>query len=261
MEELLRDLTPWKLAALLLGGVLSGMINTLAGSGSLITLPLFMFICGLPAPIANGTSRVGILLQNAVGLLIYRKQGRIITPEARRVLLPVLAGSVAGASIAVTLDERIMNYCIGGLMLFMLAVLLMRPERWIREGQPDLAKLRHPATVAAFVAIGLYGGFIQAGVGVFLLAGLVLAAGFSLSGANSLKLLVVGALNVPAFFIFAFNHQIHWVFGLILASSQGLGAYLAIQMQERVPNANLWTYRLLIVMVAASFIRYLIEWF
>jgi hypothetical protein len=240
--------------------LLSGIINTLAGSGSLITLPVFMFICGLPAPIANGTNRIGIVLQNVVGLAAYHRQGRRIAPEALWVLAPVLLGSVIGASVAVNLDERTMNYFIGGLMLFMLGMLLLRPERWIRESQPDLRRLRHPLTLLVFLLLGLYGGFIQAGVGMFLLAALVLVARFDLQGANSLKLLVVGALNVPAFFIFAFNGQIHWLYGLLLASGQASGAYLAVRLQARMPRANLWTYRLLIVMVAASFIRYLIEW-
>ena len=126
-------------------GVLTGVINTLAGSGSLITLPIFIFLCGLPAPVANGTNRIGALIQSGVAIRSYQKTGATSFEGAWWLVVPAVIGAVVGSRIAAELDEQMMRYTIGGLMVFMLLVLLLNPKRWIRESDVDQEKAQKPA--------------------------------------------------------------------------------------------------------------------
>ncbi|MEM6804249.1 MAG: sulfite exporter TauE/SafE family protein, partial [Bacteroidota bacterium] len=114
-----------------LAGLLTGVINTLAGSGSLITLPVFIFICGLPADVANGTNRIGALFQSATGVRAFQKEGELKLKGIVWIAIPIVLGAAVGAKIAVELDEQMMNYSIAALMVFMLIVLLVNPKKWI----------------------------------------------------------------------------------------------------------------------------------
>ncbi|MEM7370198.1 MAG: sulfite exporter TauE/SafE family protein [Bacteroidota bacterium] len=238
-------------------GVFTGIINTLAGSGSLITLPIFILICGLPAPVANGTNRIGVLVQGVVGIRGFWKNGQLPLEGIGWLIVPTVIGASLGALVAVDLDEKGMNLAIGILMVFMLGVMLINPKRWIRVSQPDPSRNKHPLTLFIFLLIGFYGGFIQAGVGIFLLAGLVLIAKLDLGKANGVKLLLVFVFNLPALLIFIMENQVHFMFGTLMAIFQAIGAYLGVRFVAKVPNANIWIHRLLVVIVAISALKFL----
>jgi hypothetical protein len=247
----------------MVAGVLTGVINTLAGSGSLITLPIFIFLGGLPAPVANGTNRIGALFQSVVGVLAFRRKGQLPPNTLKSLpwlIIPAVLGAAVGAGLASSLDREQMNLTIGGLMVFMLLVLLVNPKRWISAHEPDHGRVRHPLNVAAFFLIGAYGGFIQAGVGIFLLAGLVLSAGFELKQANAIKLLIVLFFSLPALGIFFWNHQVHLGLGLSMALFQGCGTFIGVWFADRVPRANVYIHRLLIVIVVVSATKFLGLW-
>ncbi|MCS7037602.1 MAG: sulfite exporter TauE/SafE family protein [Saprospiraceae bacterium] len=250
------DLTLLQWVLLALGGVVSGIINTLAGSGSLITLPILVFLCGLPAPIANGTNRIGVLLQNVVAIRALSHVGIADFQGSAWLVVPATIGGIVGSRIAVSITETWMNYTLGGLMAFMLIVLLLRPERWLRDSKPAIEHHQHPLTVSAFFFIGVYGGFIQAGVGIFLLAGLVWLTRYSLSGGNGVKLLIVLMLTIPSTVVFFFYNQVHLGYGLLMALFQGVGAWIGVRFIAHVPNANLWIYRLLLAITAVSALKF-----
>lgn len=236
--------------AVIAAGFMCGFINTLAGSGSLITLPLLIFL-GLPANVANGTNRVAILLQNVVGVSSFKQQNVLDVRGGIMLALPSIVGAVLGAQIAVNLDEDLMRKVIGGLMLVMLVVVLIRPKRWL-QGREDTAEqphgwLRYPL----FFLIGMYGGFIQAGVGVFLLAGLVLGAGYDLVRANAVKVLIILCFTVFALVVFVTNDQVVWSVGLILAVGNMLGAWVASRMAVK-RGAVFVRYLLIAVLIIAG---------
>lgn len=260
MEDLFTiDLGLWPAVLFAIAGVLTGVINTLAGSGSLITLPIFIFLCGLPAPIANGTNRIGAIIQSLVALRSYQKSGVTSFKGTGWLVAPAILGAIVGSQIASGLDEQTMNYTIGGLMVFMLLVLLVNPKRWIQESAVDQKQLKRPLTFFVFFLIGVYGGFIQAGVGIFLLAGLVLVSKYSLSAGNGVKLLIVFAFSIPAIMIFFLHDQVHIGYGLLMAFFQSIGAWLAVRFIAHVPNANVWIHRLLILVVAAAAAKFFIR--
>ena len=108
-----------------------------------------------------------------------------------------------------------------------------------------------------FFVVGIYGGFIQAGVGVLLLSALVLGVGYSLNHANMIKLVIVLLMALIALPVFMLNDQVHWGLGFLMAIGQAIGAWAAANYATRVPNANVWVRRLLIVIVLISIVRFI----
>ncbi len=245
----------WLYALALVAGTLAGFINTLAGSGSLISLPMLIFL-GLPAPVANGTNRIGIIFQNAVGLWKFRQQQRDLRLDSF-LIIPSVLGSVLGAWLAVDLDERTMNQVIALVLGLMGLLILLKPEQWLRKESEPHRAYRTPLQFLIFLAIGVYGGFIQAGVGLFLLAAMVLGCGYSLKHANAVKLAIILAFTLPAVLVFALQGQVHWGFGLLMALGQSLGAWLAASFATRREDAALWMHRLLLVIICVSIIKLL----
>jgi uncharacterized membrane protein YfcA len=212
--------------AVIAAGLFAGFVNTLAGSGSLITLPLLMFL-GLPANIANGTNRIGVLVQSAISSWSFRQQKLFSFRETVWMAVPAVAGSIVGALVAVRINERIMELLIAGLLIFMFFVILYKPEKWLREQAVNISQRRRWLVMVALFFIGIYGGFLQAGVGIFLLSTLVLGAGLGLTKANAHKVLIVTSLTGIALLIFILSGQVRYMYGIILAIGQGAGGWIA----------------------------------
>jgi len=220
----------WYFYPILVGtGILVGFINTLAGSGSLITLPLLMFI-GLPANVANGTNRVAILMQTAVGVRGFKKHKVFQIREGIWLSLPAVIGALIGAALAVDIDDRTMTRAIGLLLIVMFFLIILKPEAWVKGKAGQVKAKPGLLQVLIFFGIGLYGGFIQAGVGFFLLGGLVLGAGYDLIKANAIKNLVVLLYTPFALAVFIWNGQVNWLAGLTLGVGNMLGAWIATRV-------------------------------
>ena len=244
--------------AAVLAGALAGGINTLAGSGSLITLPMLIFL-GLPANATNATNRIGVVLGALVGTRTFHKGGQLSIRPGNLVwlLAPAVVGSIVGAYVATRLDADEMKRVIGVVMVVMLVLILAKPKRWLTAPPAVEPNHRNVLTVVVFFLIGVYGGFIQAGVGIFLLAALVLGAGYSLVQANALKVLLVLAftLTAAATFIRLEPRLMHWRLGLLLAVGQCVGAWVAAVFASKHPQANVWIRRLLILIVSVSILK------
>jgi uncharacterized protein len=235
--------------AVIAAGFFAGFINTVAGSGSLITLPLLISI-GLPATVANGTNRVGVLLQNVVGAESFRRRRVLDLRGAVLLGIPAIGGSLIGAQIAVNLDEAMMRTAIGVVMILMLFVIILRPNRWLEGKMEVMTGLPNWKQVAIFFVIGIYGGFIQAGVGIFLLAGLVLSVGYDLVKANAAKIVIVLLFTISSLVVFVRNGQVVWSIGLLLSVGSMAGAWVAARMA--VQRGAPWVRRLLIIVVILS---------
>lgn len=250
------DLSPLQYALAILAGIVAGIINTLAGSGSAVTLPMLVFL-GLDASVANATNRVGVLVQNIAGIATFQRSGKLDISGAFWLTIPAMFGSVFGTYIATILSPDQMEYAIGAMMVLILITIFVNPNKWLRQqsevapGRPGLGVL------ALFFLIGAYGGFIQAGVGVFLLAAMVLGAGYSMVHANAIKLVIVLAFTVVALIVFIWSPvRIDWGIGILMAVGQSIGAWAAAKFAVSVPNANKYVRWLLIVVVVYSIFRF-----
>lgn len=222
------DLNFLNISLLILAGIIAGFINVIAGSGSFISLPVMIFL-GIPAPIANGTNRIAIFFQNLVSARSFHKNKLLPLKQALWLSLPSIAGSLAGAQIAVDIDKKVMETAIGIIMLIMLFFMFYKPGKWLKSHKADnetgvTLKWWH---FVLFFFIGIYGGFIQAGVGVFLLTGLVLAVNYDTVRSNAIKAFINLLFTPFALIIFILNSQVDYKSGLILTAGSVIGAFIA----------------------------------
>lgn len=246
---MITPLTAEVILLIVLTGFVSGYINTLAGSGSFITLPLLIFL-GLPANVANGTNRIAIFLQTLTGLGSFYKQGQVKFRTDIKLAIPALFGAIPGAFIATDVNEQILEKTIGIIMLLMLVILLLKPKQFLLK---HAEKLKRPPWYAyvVFFFIGLYAGFIQAGAGLFMLMGLSLSAGYDLVRGNAVKLLIILIYTPIVIYIFFVNEQVHLVAGLILAGGSMAGALLAARMAVK-HGAKFVRYVLFAIMIISA---------
>lgn len=225
-------MTRLDIAILLAGGLAAGVVNTLAGGGSLISVPLLVLV-GLPGTLANGTNRVGVFVQSLTAALRFRAHGISGLEGAARVGLPVCLGSLVGAYTVARLDDATFEKLFGLVMLIDLVPMLRGARGGVRPARAWSRRLGF----AVFFAIGLYGGAIQAGVGL-LMVGALAHTGHDLVRANSIKVAVNVVLTGFAIPIFVAAGQVAWLHAGVLAlgfsAGGALGARLAVRGGERV---------------------------
>lgn len=248
------ELTWYHYLAAALGGAMAGAINTLAGNGSAITLTILTELIGLPGNAANATNRIGILAQSIGGMSAFYRHGKLRLSRSWLIIALMVAGSVGGIFTAIWVSNDQFIRVFRFLMVFMLFVILVKPERWLRETDPD-RKLPLWASVPFFLALGFYGGFIQMGMGIFFLGVMVLAARYSLIDSNAVKITVTGIYTFLAVVIFQFQGMVHWPAGLAMALGQAAGGYFTAHYAADHPKANIWAHRLLVFVVIASILQ------
>lgn len=223
-ESALWDSETLWLFLLLPTGFIAGVINVLAGGGSFLTLPV-LIASGLPLPIANGTNRISVVVQGIFAATSYHQKGEFDSALYKRLLPPVLLGALLGAALATKIDANHLRTVFGVLFLFMAGVLVVRTK----AGKIPSGKL-HPLRYPALFLVGVYGGFIQAGVGLWLLltsTGLFAADTLK---ANSVKLPLTLTFTAPALLIFLQADMVRWVPGLILALGTVLGTSVGVRL-------------------------------
>ena len=216
----------WEAALLVVGGTFAGAINAVAGGGSSMTVPLLV-LAGVPGNSANGSNRIGVLTSNAAAATSFRRLGVNGLTPALPILLPVVAGSLIGSlAISRLTDETFET--VFGLLMIPLIILSIRPPHF----RTDSATWSRPVSVVVFFGIGLYGGAVQAGVGLVLLAALT-RAGFDLVVANSIKVIVIFTVTVVALPVFIWQGRIVWLPAFVLAAGFTIGGWLGARAAVR----------------------------
>ncbi|MDP2424290.1 MAG: sulfite exporter TauE/SafE family protein [Bacteroidales bacterium] len=222
-------MTSLQIMLLVVSGILAGFINTLAGGGSVISLSVFMFL-GLPPQMANGTTRIAVLFQTLASAGSFRQAKVLNIKDGTRLAIPAVVGSVIGAQLAIDINEQVFKKIIAFLLFAVLIMMFIKPSQWIKGKETTTDKRPGWLQIVVFFGIGLYGGFLQAGVGYFLLAAIVLGAGYDLVKGNAIKVWIVMLYTPFALFVFFLNGQIDWRFGLIHAIGNIIGALIAARM-------------------------------
>lgn len=211
-------------AALFAIGAFTGVVNVLAGGGSLLTLPLLIFF-GLPATVANGTNRVGILFQSVTAIGGFRRQKMLPVGLALLCTVPAIAGSLLGARLAVDIEDALFERILALIMIGVLAFMVLDPMKRHRMAAVHFTPLRTAVLLFSFFVIGIYGGFVQAGVGFLIITGL-LAHGLDLVRINAIKVFVTLVFTVAALAVFVAHGQVDWPMGLALAAGNGAGGWI-----------------------------------
>jgi hypothetical protein len=226
---------PWLGYALVLAaGVGGGFLNTVSGGGGLLTVPALVLL-GLPTEIANGTSRLAIVTQSLSGVWAFHREGKLPVAAVGPVVTPTVLGGALGAAAAAWAPADIIEPVLLGTMIAMAALMLAKPTLVSSEPQGSPRDpLRHAPSFAALFAAGVYGGFVQAGVGVVLLAVLGGLLRFDMARANALKLACTLSLSVPAITLFAAAGRVAWWPSVVLAVGTVLGSQLGVRFAVKM---------------------------
>jgi uncharacterized membrane protein YfcA len=212
---------------LILVGFIAGVINTISGGGSLITLPMLIFM-GLPSSIANGTNRIAILIQNIFSTAGFKSKNINPFPFGLWLGASALLGSVIGAYLgAIYFKDEIFNKILGAVMILIVIYMIFKPK--ISEYHlKEKTKGKHfYLQLFVFFFIGIYGGFIQAGTGIFIILALHGISKIKLVKTNAIKAIVVIFYTISALVIYAYNDKIDYKIGFIMAVGNALGAWFA----------------------------------
>ncbi|MEZ4909681.1 MAG: sulfite exporter TauE/SafE family protein [Saprospiraceae bacterium] len=235
----------------ILGSFFAGVINTLAGNGSTITLSLLTDMIGLPGNVANGTNRIGIFFQSFASLKGFSKFNLIQGEQTKLIAIITIIGAIIGTSVAVTISNENFLIVFRYMMVLMLIVVLFKPERWLNTSTAN-KNISKSKLIPVFLILGFYGGFIQMGMGIFFLAMLVLVGKYDLMSANAIKTLVVGLFTFFIIGIFAYKGLIRWDIGMIMAIGQSMGGYLTARYGTAYKYINNLAYGILVAVIVFS---------
>lgn len=226
------------LAVLAGAGVLATIVNVMAGGGGMIVLPALMAL-GLPADVANGTYRLGVVTQSIAGTAAFHRAGKLERKSIVPILIPTISGSILGALLATWIPRELLKPIMLVTMILMAALIAFRKQTLIPEDGPSLTPKQAPRSVVGLFLAGAYGGFLQAGVGFLLLGVLVGTLRHDLITANALKLVVTLAFGVVALGIFAGAGLVSWTPAIVLALASIVGARIGVRLMLKVPLAGL----------------------
>lgn len=235
-------------------GLAAGFINIMAGGGSLITLPLLIFI-GLPSSVANGTNRVAVLVQNSVGLANFHSKGHLKTGYSFEFSIPVVIGSAIGSFVSAGIPDKLFNKILAVVMIMVIILTVVRPGRKRSDTNEKISLKGHVAANILFFFIGLYSGFIQAGVGLLIIAVLSLTTGLSLLKINGIKLFVIAASMVVSITVFAFKGKIDIIAAVVLSTGNAMGAWASSHVAIKKGDAIIKVF--LIISVVAMAVKLL----
>jgi uncharacterized membrane protein YfcA len=248
------DVELWQLALLTLIGTAAGIINVMAGGGSLLSIPVMLFL-GLPGPVANGSNRISIIAQNIVAVRTFLRRGFADFRLSLTLSACALPGAILGALVGVRLEgewfERVLAVVMIGVLI------LMRIGNSKRSGPSlELTRERLLAGHALMFLAGCWGGFIQVGVGFILMPILHRVMGLDLVRTNMHKVFIALSYNLIAVAIYASLVSVHWGFGLALALGNAMGGYLGARFS--VAGGELWIRRVFTVVLVVFIAKLLL---
>jgi uncharacterized protein len=220
------DASPWAYLLLAAVGFVASVLNVVAAGGSFLTLPLLIFL-GLPTVEANATNRIGVIAQNAISVWGFHRHGVLDWRWAAAASLPAGFGALVGAWLALDVKDTEFRRILASLMVAITLWTLVDPIK--RVGRVAERSPWSFAVAAGMFVTGIYGGFVQAGVGFFAVAVTTLS-GIDLVRGAAIKVFTIGVVTVIAAGVFAWHGHIDWPAGLSLAAGSLAGGSAGVHM-------------------------------
>lgn len=244
----------WQLALLMAAGTVAGVLNVIAGGGSLMTVPIMLFL-GLSGPEANGTNRISIIAQNIVAVRTFFRRGFSEFRLSLTLSAAAIPGAILGAMVGVNLDGEWFDRVLAVVMLAVLVLMQLPSKKHEDDGSPLTSKKLVLGHILMFGA-GCWGGFIQVGVGFILMPILHRVMGLDLVRTNMHKVFIALTYNLFAILVFAAAVSIHWQFGLALAAGNALGGYFGARFS--VQGGEIWIRRIVTAVLLVFIVKLLL---
>ncbi|MFD0861623.1 sulfite exporter TauE/SafE family protein [Sungkyunkwania multivorans] len=241
----------WEYILLIAVGTAAGFINTLAGGGSLLTLPTLIFM-GLPPAVANGTNRIAILIQTFFAIRGFKSKGVSTFPFSLYVAVSALFGSILGAKLAIDIKGETFNKILAVIMVLVVLMIVLKPKASLGDLEERITGKYRWISVFLFFFVGIYGGFIQAGVGFFMLLILPLVNRLSLVKSNATKVFVAFIYTIAAVVVFALEDKINYKLGLTLAVGNATGAWFGSRWSVDKGDKAIKIFLVVMVMALAA---------
>ena len=242
----------WHLPLLFLGGLACGIINALAGGGSFVTLPLLLWL-GLPPQVANATNRVAILLQTGAGIATYHRHG--VRPWRRLppVAIPTALGAILGAWLAAHIDPESFRRAMALFFILMATSVFFKADRWATPSGEERFRPHH---YVVFFFLGIYGGFLQAGLGILLTGMFVLVAGYDVVRGNAMKFGLAFVFTGVSLLLFSQAGLVRWTTGLALAAGTITGGIIGAKLV--IAKGAAWVRIFVVVSALAAVVKLLL---
>lgn len=220
----------WYIIILVLVGFITGIVNVLAGGGSLLTMPVLVML-GMDGTVANGTNRVAILAQNLSATYAFFRNGFADFKLSLTLTLCALPGAFLGAYLGTKLGGVWFNRVLAAIMVGVLILMARRGKKKNDANVVDKPSRKRVVWAHGLMVVaGFYGGFIQAGVGFILMAILNKVLGLDLVRVNMHKVFIVGVYTLLALIIFASKGEVVWLAGIILAVGNATGGWVGTKL-------------------------------
>jgi len=246
----------FQILLILCSGIIAGFLNMLGGGGSLLTIPVLIFL-GLDPIVANGTNRIAVIVQCMIGITNFRRKG-FFYPKLSIILgVPAILGSIFGAMFAVSISGDLFEKILGIVMIIVLILILISPEKKIIKeiDKKNFDTFQLIYSIIAFFGVGFWGGFINAGVGFIIIMALKIITDMSLVKINSIKIFIIFIYTSFSLMVFLFNGKVDFILGFSLAIGYSIGAYIGSNFA--VSKGDKWIRIFLIVTVLAMSARLL----
>lgn len=210
-------------------GIIAGIVNILAGGGSLLLIPVMIFT-GISPAMAIGTIKIGLFIQCVSGSVTFAKKGLLDIKKYYIYLIPTGLGSIPGAIFAVNLPDIVLTYIISSVMILVVIFIIFKPQRYFLEHVRDVP---FAVKMLLLFMIGLYGGFIQSGFGYVTIIVFSLMGFTDLVRINALKIFI-GLIGVMfPLIVFALQGKVDWILGTVIAIGFSVGAYIGTHLSIR----------------------------
>ena len=217
----------WYFPLLTFVGVFAGWLNVLAGGGSLLTVPVMLFM-GMPGPVANGTNRIAIIAQNISAVTAFFRRGFSDLKLSLSLAAAAIPGAMTGALVGVQLSGEWFDRVLAMVMLSVMVIMALPKKEQVDVGSPNTNRL--VLGHICMVGVGFWGGFIQIGVGFLIMPVLHRVMGLDLVRVNMHKVFVVLCYSIVALSIFASQVEILWIAGICLALGNAIGGWIGANM-------------------------------
>ena len=237
-------------------GCISGFMNTVASSGTAVTLPVMIF-SGVDPLVANATNRLPVFIGFLTSVINYARSGQIPWKTAALLSIPIGIGTAVGTLFVGTLPKVYSELFIVIALFISLILVLMNPRNFLVSKNLGVKKINGFTFFIMFI-IGLWAGIIVLDSALFTLFALVLLLRYELIKANAIKSVLILTVGLISLSIFIYSGKVNWTIGILLSLGSIAGSYIGsnFAMQE---SSRIWIFRMIKLIITAELVILIIR--